>query len=53
VSSRKLYLEELGFLVPEQLVYLADVVMGEVFEFPLRPAALVLARLAVLDQLVQ
>src|SRR5438552_8152720 len=37
-------LEELGFLVLEQLVHLPHVGVGELVEFPLRPVNLVLAR---------
>src|SRR6516225_3885240 len=46
-------LEQFGFLVLEQFVHLRHVGMGQLVEFPLRPVALVLTRVAVLDQLVQ
>src|SRR5499427_10508482 len=46
-------LEELGFLVLEQLVHLPHVGVGELVELPLGPANLVLARVPALDQLVQ
>src|SRR5262252_7414777 len=52
-SCRKLYLEELGFLVFKQLVYLCDIGVREIVELPFRPAPLVLARIAALDQLVE
>src|SRR6185312_2273711 len=51
--GRKLYLEKLSFLVLEQLVYLGDIGVRELVELTLRPAAVVLARLAALDQLVE
>src|SRR5215469_6682173 len=47
------HLEQLGFLVLEQLVDLPDVGVGELLEVTLRPAHLVLAGLAVLHHLVQ
>src|ERR1700733_3708238 len=46
-------LEQLGFLVLEQLVDLRDVGVGQLLQLPLGTAHLVLARLAVLDHLVQ
>src|SRR6266480_5659315 len=46
-------LEELGFLVLEQLIHLAHVGVGQIVEFPLRPANLVLTRFPALDELVQ
>src|SRR5215475_5703542 len=46
-------LEELGFLVLEQLVHLPHVGVGELVELPLGPANLVLARVPALDQLVE
>src|SRR5580700_10164588 len=46
-------LEELGFLVLEQLVDLRLVGMGEVVEFALGPVHVVLARVPALDHLVQ
>src|ERR1700733_724424 len=49
----KLDLEEFGFLVFEQLVDLRHIAVGEIFEFALSPAYVVLARVAVLDQLVE
>src|ERR1700683_5646904 len=45
-------LEKLGFLVLEQLVHLRDVALGQLIELALRAAAVVLARVAVLDQLL-
>src|SRR5882672_4287566 len=49
---RKLDLEKLGFLVLEQLVHLAHVAVRELVEVALGAVAVVLAGLAVLDQLV-
>src|SRR5215470_10865621 len=46
-------LEELGFLVLEQLVHLSYIGVGELVEFPLGPVNLVLARFPALDQLVE
>src|SRR5215210_1535022 len=46
-------LEQLGFLVPEQLVDRADVLVGDLFELLLTAPRLVLADLAVLDQAVE
>src|SRR6266704_1587852 len=46
-------LEELGFLVLEQLVHLPHVGVGQLVEFPLCPVNLVLARFPALDQLVE
>src|SRR5215469_6220766 len=46
-------LEELGFLVLEQLVHLPHVGVGEIVEFPLGPVDLVLTRFPAFDQLVQ
>src|SRR6185437_10402004 len=48
----KLDLEELGFLVLEQLVHLTHVAVSQLFELALGAAAVILARLAGLDQLV-
>src|ERR1039457_864089 len=48
-----LYLEELGFLVPEQVVHLPHVGVGEIVEFPFRPVHIVLACVTALDELVQ
>src|ERR1035438_391132 len=48
-----LHLEELGFLVPEQVVHLPYVGVGEVVEFPFRAMHIVLARVAGLAELVQ
>src|SRR5580658_8669593 len=47
------HLEELGFLVLEQLLDLADVGVGQVLELTLGAAHVVLPGLAVLHQLVQ
>jgi len=52
VRWRRLDLEQLGFLVLERLVDLPGVLGGEAVELLLRALALVLADLAVLDQLV-
>src|SRR5690348_7377007 len=49
---RNLDLEKLGFLVLEQLVHLAYIAVRELVELALGAAAVVLAGLAVLDQLV-
>src|ERR1700686_1901808 len=49
----KLDLEELGFLVLEQLVYLADVPGRQLVELALGPAHVVLPRVAVLGELVE
>src|SRR5579859_3639759 len=49
----KLDLEQLRFLVFEQLVHLGDIGVGELVELALGPADLVLASVAVLDQLVE
>src|SRR5450755_74167 len=51
-SRRKLYLEKLGFLVPKQLVHLRHVAVRELIELALRAPAVILARLTVLDELV-
>src|ERR1022692_2919334 len=48
-----LYLEELGFLVPEQVVHLPHVGVCEIVEFPFRPMHIVLAYVTALDELVQ
>src|SRR2546423_1661198 len=49
----QLDLEELGFLVLKQLVHLCLVGMGELVELALGPAHVILARVTVLDHLVQ
>src|SRR5262250_517589 len=45
--------KQFGFLMLEQLVHLRDVGVRQVFQFPLRPAYLVFARFAALDELVE
>src|SRR5262249_21933348 len=49
----KLDLEELGFLVLEQLVHLRDVGVRQIVELALGPAHVVLPRVPVLGQLVE
>src|SRR5690606_4272991 len=53
VTGRRSDLEQLGLLVLEHLVDLGDVLLGELVELLLRPPGLVLADLALLDQLVE
>src|SRR3984957_16916617 len=51
-SSRKLDLEEFGFLVLQQLIHLGDVGVRQLIKFPLGPAAVVLPCVAALHELV-
>src|SRR5690348_17893902 len=53
LSAGRSDLKQFRFFMFEQLVHLRDIGVREVLEFPLRPAPLVFASVAGLDQLVQ